>query len=73
MFLMRVNGGRATVEELLKNALDEIAILKAENVRLREENALLREALAIQKKNFGNSSKWTLPHLPRQTHEHNSS
>jgi len=57
MFLMRANGGGATVEELLKNALDEIAILKAENVRLREENALLREALAIQKKNSGNSSK----------------
>jgi len=52
------NGGGATnVEELLKKALDEIAVLKAENAQLRQENALLKEALAMQKKNSGNSSK----------------
>jgi transposase len=55
---MGANGGEATsVEELLKKALDEIIILKAENAQLRQENALLREALAIQKKNSRNSSK----------------
>ena len=50
-------GGVTTVEELLKKALDEIAILKAENAQLRHENALLREALGNAKKNSSNSSK----------------
>jgi len=50
-------GGAASLEELLKKALNEIAILKAENAQLRQENILLREALAIEKKNSSNSSK----------------
>ena len=58
MFLMGVNGGGAAhFEELLKKALNEIAILKVENAQLRQENILLRDALAIQKKNSSNSSK----------------
>ena len=58
MFLMGANGGGATtLEELLKKALDEIAILKVENERLRHENTMLKDALAIQKKNSSNSSK----------------
>jgi len=58
MFLMGVNGGGAAhFEELLKKALDEITILKAENAQLMQENATLREALAIQKRNSSNSSK----------------
>jgi hypothetical protein len=48
---MGADGGGATIlEELLKKALDEIAMLKADNARLIQENTLLREALAIQKK-----------------------
>ena len=50
-------GGAARFEELLKKALDEIAILKAENISLRQENATLRDTIAILKKNSGNSSK----------------
>jgi len=50
-------GGAAQAEELLKIALDEIAVLKAENAQLKHEIAVLKEALAIQKKNSSNSSK----------------
>jgi len=50
-------GGAARYEELLKKALDEITILKAENLSLKQENASLRDTIAILKKNSGNSSK----------------
>ena len=50
-------GGAAHFEELLKKALDEIIILKAENVRLRQENLALKDTIAILKRNSGNSSK----------------
>ena len=55
---MGTDGGEATkLEELLKKALNEITFLKAENARLRQENAMLREALAMQKRNSSNASK----------------
>ena len=55
---MGANGGEAAkVEELLINALNEIVILKAENAQLKQEIAMLREALAVEKKNSSNSSK----------------
>jgi transposase len=55
---MGVTGGEVTkLEELLKKALEEIEVLKTENIKLRQENAALRDIIANLKKNSGNSSK----------------
>jgi len=55
---MGTMGGEVTrLEELLRKALDEIVVLKAEIAGLKQENALLRDEIAILKKNSGNSSK----------------
>ena len=64
-------GGEVTrLEELLKKALDEIVILKDEIVRLKQENTLLRDTIAILKKNSGNSSKPPSSDIVKPPKEH---
>ena len=68
---MGTMGGEVTkLEELLKEALDEIVILKDEIVRLKQENTLLKDTIAILKKNSGNSSKPPSSDIVKPPKEH---
>ena len=68
---MGTMGGEITrLEELLKKALDEIVILKAEIERLKNENTLLKDKIVILKKNSGNSSKPPSSDIVKPPKEH---
>jgi transposase len=58
------------LEEQLKKALDEIEILKTENTRLMQENAALRDTIALLKKHSGNSSKPPSSDIVKPPKEH---